>query len=802
MKPIRLILLPFLFLLWAGCGGSSSGGGPPIEDPSGDAVKGIILAPDAQTLRVGEEKAVVVHVLNESGRRVDNITLTWTVSDPFIAAVTPEGKINGLKAGETTVTASYREVQSNPVRIEVIPVSTGRLSVDLSSSAVEVTVGANRPLTAVVRDPSGEALDVAVTWNIADSEVAQVSDGVVVGLKEGETTITASFQEVVSAPARIVVSSPSALPVDSVRIVPESAQSLEAGKTLTFSATAVDRFGNEVSGEPITWTISNPAAASVDPEGTVTAINAGSAALTASAQGKVSPAVAITIVDPPPPPPTPQVTGFYPNADGIITSEGQPAASFNTPMAAASLQAGFTLQSATGQLAGTIRCANNCATAIFVPNGPLAEGTYTATLSTEVKSTQGVALPSTFSRSFTVRNRIAATCQPAPRETNGWEVIRGQEPLQDLWGVHFINECEGWAVGIEMTLAHTMDGGVTWERQNNVVWKENNVPQIPPDLYDVFFLDANTGWAAGWPEIVLATTDGGATWREQRRNAAYTQDVCLATDPTTGACTKKNWCDSPDPNDPKSCLGKKSGTYLRRIRFADAQNGWVVGRFGTLYRTVNGGATWTNPPQRPMNPVPCQDGAGNQRLHYTPHWFALDVISSQEIWIGGGWDDGTYCTGWNRAIIHTTDGGASWIYQNDHPNFGALGGSGRYQDIRLIGNFGWAVGEVGTILRTIDHGLTWQRVSGIGAGGSTLWGLSLVDPANLWITGTNGLILYSGNANAPTLAEIVWTKQESGTGTQLRRSSFVNPSFGWIAGQFRLFRTTTGGSPLPPPPGP
>ena len=51
-----------------------------------------------------------------------------------------------------------------------------------------------------------------------------------------------------------------------------------------------------------------------------------------------------------------------------------------------------------------------------------------------------------------------------------------------------------------------------------------------PDLFDVFFLDSKTGWAAGWPEVILATTDGGATWREQRRNAAYTDDLCLATD--------------------------------------------------------------------------------------------------------------------------------------------------------------------------------------------------------------------------------------------------------------------------------
>lgn len=797
MKRLRLILLPFLFLSWAGCGNPPSGGGSPIEDPAGKppAVKKIILAPDAQHLLVEEEKTVAIHILDDAGKPVADIPLTWSVSDPRIAEVAAGGRIKGLAIGRTTVTASYQEILSNTVAVEVLP--SGPAVIELDLSPTEIKLGSNRPFTATVLDAAGHTLDAEVSWSIADPQIASVTpEGVVTGLQEGTTTLTATIGEIQSEPVPIVVIADSSiLPVASIEIFPATPPTIEVGGTFPFAAAARDSAGKEVEEISFTWTVLNPLVASVDSNGTVTAMKEGNTLLTASSNEVASPAVQITVASPPP---TPQVTGFYPAARGVATPEGRPMATFNTAMDFNSLQTGFTIQSTAGPVPGTVQCNTPCTTATFVPGALLTDGPYTALVSAGVKSDEGVALPAPFDWPFEIRGRTAASCGPAPRETNGWEIIRGQEPLQDLWGVHFINECEGWAVGMEMTFAHTMDGGVTWERQNNIVWKENNVPQIPPDVYDVFFLDANTGWAAGWPEVIFATTDGGATWREQRRNAAYTQDICLATNPATGACTKKNWCDSPDPEDPKNCLGKKSGTYLRRIRFADPQNGWVVGRFGTLYRTINGGATWTNPPQRPQNPVPCLDGSGKQRQFYTPHWFALDVVSSQEIWIGGGWDDGTYCTGWNRAIIHTTDGGASWIYQNDHPNFGALGGSGRYQDIRLIGNFGWAVGEVGTILRTTDHGATWQRISGVGAGGSTLWGLSLVDPMNIWITGSNGLVLHSANADAPTLGEIVWVRQESGTGTQLRRSSFVNPSFGWVAGQFRLFRTTTGGGPLPP----
>lgn len=75
---------------------------------------------------------------------------------------------------------------------------------------------------------------------------------------------------------------------------------------------------------------------------------------------------------------------------------------------------------------------------------------------------------------------------------------------------------------------------------------------------------------------------------------------------------------------------------MRRVRFADASNGWVVGRYGYIFRTTNGGTTWTFLRQDWPLPVPCPP-----RIAYTPHWFGLDVVSTNEIWISGGMDDGT-----------------------------------------------------------------------------------------------------------------------------------------------------------------
>ncbi|TAK02841.1 MAG: PKD domain-containing protein [Candidatus Manganitrophaceae bacterium] len=345
---------------------------------------------------------------------------------------------------------------------------------------------------------------------------------------------------------------------------------------------------------------------------------------------------------------------------------------------------------------------------------------------------------------------------------SGWTISKVPG---DLKGVFFVDRNIGWVTGMDMGIFKTTNGGATWTKQTNIIWK-STPPEILPDVYDVFFLNSQVGWAAGWPELILATTDGGATWKEQNLNRVYT------------AAT--NFCEVWDAAK-TTCL-KKKGPYMRRVRFADASSGWVVGRYGYIYRTTNGGTTWRLLPQNWPMPVACPP-----RTAYTPHWFGLDVLSANEIWMAGGWDDGNGCPGWNRVIVHTTDGGATWIYQNELPEFGGLGGSGRYHDLHLIGNAGWAVGEIGAVLRTNDHGATWKQVTQTGAGSTSLWGMAFPDPQNIWIVGTGGLILHSGDGGTS------WVKQNSNTTARLERIWFVDSFFGWAAGHLGVIPKTTSG---------
>src|SRR5262245_52598677 len=82
-----------------------------------------------------------------------------------------------------------------------------------------------------------------------------------------------------------------------------------------------------------------------------------------------------------------------------------------------------------------------------------------------------------------------------------------------LHAIHFVDAKEGWAVGDEGVVWHSIDAGKTWERQ---------ATGTRASLRSVQFLSPFFGWIAGREElphgqgsvgVLLFTRDGGATWQ-------------------------------------------------------------------------------------------------------------------------------------------------------------------------------------------------------------------------------------------------------------------------------------------------
>ncbi len=109
------------------------------------------------------------------------------------------------------------------------------------------------------------------------------------------------------------------------------------------------------------------------------------------------------------------------------------------------------------------------------------------------------------------------------RSTNmgeSWAIYQNYDtspPFVDYFGIHFVDASNGWAVGANGTVIHTVDGGDNWVQQTTPA----AVSAIT--LRAVSFANLMHGYAVGDGGTILATTDGGSTWVSQ--TAGVNQDM-------------------------------------------------------------------------------------------------------------------------------------------------------------------------------------------------------------------------------------------------------------------------------------
>ncbi len=113
-----------------------------------------------------------------------------------------------------------------------------------------------------------------------------------------------------------------------------------------------------------------------------------------------------------------------------------------------------------------------------------------------------------------------------------------------MFGVDFISEKTGFAVGASGVILRCDDGGTYWEiiESGTRNWLE-----------DIEFVDEKTGIIVGDRGTILKTIDGGVTWKKIKTNL------------------KQN---------------------LYALDFADELNGFTIGANGVILRTTDGGETW------------------------------------------------------------------------------------------------------------------------------------------------------------------------------------------------------------------
>ncbi len=192
------------------------------------------------------------------------------------------GKKNYTASGANVVVENGTVGSVAPC-VTVVPVS----SVSISGGSFSLKAGASRKLSATVA-PSN-ATDRAVSWKSSNTSVATVdASGTVKAVKAGTAMVTATAGGK-SASVKVTVAS-GYVAVSSVSISGGSF-SLKAGASRKLSATVAP---SNATDRAVSWKSSNTSVATVDASGTVKAVKAGTATITATAGGK-SASVTVTV---------------------------------------------------------------------------------------------------------------------------------------------------------------------------------------------------------------------------------------------------------------------------------------------------------------------------------------------------------------------------------------------------------------------------------------------------------------------------------------------------------------------------
>lgn len=213
-------------------------------------------------------------------------------------------------------------------------------------------------------------------------------------------------------------------------------------------------------------------------------------------------------------------------------------------------------------------------------------------------------------------------------------------------------------------------GTVLLSDDHGLQWHQASVP-VQVTLTQVSFIDARQGWATGHMGTVLRTDDGGLNWRKlldgvavARLMAAAAQASGDANDIANAQALQKEGPDKP----------------FFDLVFPDARRCVVVGAYGLMVATQDGGQTWAPVSTRTGNP-------------HGLHLYGVRAAGEQLVVLGE-----------QGLMMRSTDGGASFSALPS-PYKGSFLGLLQTSDGDLI-----AHGLRGSIYRASADAQDWQRV--------------------------------------------------------------------------------------------
>ncbi len=377
-------------------------------------------------------------------------------------------------------------------------------------------------------------------------------------------------------------------------------------------------------------------------------------------------------------------------------------------------------------------------------------------------------------------------------------------PEAEYKSIYFYNDNVAW-INSSIGLLKTTDSGESW----NIVRKKalNNMTNLK-------FINENVGYSKSITGLrqIYKTTDGGANWKRISAGTGFDSEISsfAVSQDEVFIGIGDNGIIKRTTDDGITWLNMDKGFKddLTNIQFIDNVNGWITGKYGTIFKTTDGGNSWEDKKSNVLNDDIYLIKFFNNNIgiisgyYQSPYGNKLTFYKTTnggEEWIelGNITDIYTFSSfflneqiGWTIVesrlleyyLYKTTDGGEYWSFQKSFKDtaFTCLKFFDENNGYALLGNI--------YLLKTTDGGNNWSNTqldTNI-----YYYNLTFINENIGWIVGRNKENLYS--AYKTTDAGNTWLpKLES---SYLSGLGFLDENIGWVKGNNdSTFKTTNGG---------
>ncbi|MGE5371295.1 MAG: Ig-like domain-containing protein [Solirubrobacterales bacterium] len=244
-----------------------------VVPPDGNRVTGVSLNQSQLKLTMGTSERLIAAI---QPTNADNKAVYWTSSKPDVATVDATGLVQAIGTGSTLITVTTLDgykMATCFVQV-IIPVT----SVELSLSAPEVLAG--QTVQATYKLYPENATDLGYIISTANPGIAKsIGNGLIQGVAPGTTTVTLTAQGSTqpAATAQLTVK-PNGIPATGITL---NKYNIDLKPPQTYQLVATIQPADATNKE-INWTSNNPAIATVDANGLVTAVTKGQATIVAA----------------------------------------------------------------------------------------------------------------------------------------------------------------------------------------------------------------------------------------------------------------------------------------------------------------------------------------------------------------------------------------------------------------------------------------------------------------------------------------------------------------------------------------